>query len=435
MIVAQLSIPNTSVFTPCSLETILSFVSTQLFPLKVRLVGRSDAHTFESDTVEFDHFDQDRFSSVFNSFCQSMSVWVTSSSPTFDDEELPSTPSGYYASYSYTLDIVRDRKRVDLDIINFNLLDSKDDILRILSDEAYPFTVKLLAKSDHCVFQSSPIVLHRYNETYICSVIDTWLSDIDVKIISHDSHFEDNDGSTDDFDPTVRNYYEGFTISMILSSNKEEDVKHLCSICKSTFSSADFISHSQFCARSVGKLFCYICRRVVFDRDHIKNCSVVRFDCNVCGERFTCGRVRSDHQKKCRVQLRDNQPVVNSVQSALNGRFKVVKLPHPTDSGCDYEGALVALKDIMGHILSDELGTGLRYFVGLKLWMTKNLGEDDQQEFAHTTNAKTLTQADEIEESIDAHILNLTDKVENFIRRGSGWLVKGITEITLSFTR
>ena len=114
--------------------------------------------------------------------------------------------------------------------------------------------------------------------------------------------------------------------------------------------------------------------------------------------------------------------------------FRSLTFTPPEDCGGDYEGALNELSEDVGEVLDLFRQRGCKFFVGLETEVSK-LMEDEQDVAYFATKAAPLLEPDDGVLALLEHFERLIEKVDTFLRNGSGWIVHKVLRVQLYVTR
>ena len=118
----------------------------------------------------------------------------------------------------------------------------------------------------------------------------------------------------------------------------------------------------------------------------------------------------------------------------MGDRFRVFNFRPPSSCGGDYEGAFQLLSDDIEEMLENIRGQGVKYYLGTSMEMGQ-LVEDKTGNFGFNVDASTLLQSTDIAESLRKQIKLLTETVDSFVRRGSGWVCHAVKGVSLNVAR
>ena len=79
--------------------------------------------------------------------------------------------------------------------------------------------------------------------------------------------------------------------------------------------------------------------------------------------------------------------------------------------------------------------SGVQFYVGMDVEFRKAVDETVVLSFPFQTRSSLLVNSSDLEGEIMTHRRNIIDKIENFTRRGSGYIVTSIKDITLMVTK
>ena len=77
----------------------------------------------------------------------------------------------------------------------------------------------------------------------------------------------------------------------------------------------------------------------------------------------------------------------------------------------------------------------MQFYVGMDVEFRKAVDETIVLSFLFQTRSSLLVSSSDLEGEIKSHRLSLIDKIETFPRRGSGYIVTAINDITLMLTK
>ena len=211
-----------------------------------------------------------------------------------------------------------------------------------------------------------------------------------------------------------------------------------CPNCNDIMRADHITRHLKTCSK---KGMCLICeKQVKHVNNHMKTCSVITYPCRVCDVDFNTGARRTAHEKKCRVadgekrrvkrQMRFNH---HTEETALGGLFRIVKIK-PQIETSDYIGVLEDEMEHIKEILEFYLDPALKFYLTLNLDVLKLITEE-KKTATFNTSATPLLQSDDTAEEIKKHIDRLDNKVDEFIRNGSGWVVENVKQIDVMMTK
>ena len=253
-----------------------------------------------------------------------------------------------------------------------------------------------------------------------------------------------------------------------------------CSSCKCSIEERSIDAHYETCGDG---RYCSCCKqffpKISADNfhNHSMQCSVVKSNCTKCGMVFNTASSKANHQKKCTIQPSSNispsidlagpsttcnppplvsrpsvtipsppnpsiptnpppiQDVNISTESAIDGRFKIIKLL-TNNLSWDYEGALVEEK----HRIKELVKIHLRYHKAIKFYMSVKLKVSKEIETQASSadfraSATIILLSTDVDSVLDAQIARITSKVDEYTRNGSGWVTQEITDVHLHITK
>ena len=212
-----------------------------------------------------------------------------------------------------------------------------------------------------------------------------------------------------------------------------------CPNCEKEMRSDHLTSHLKKC---VTENFCPICQREVTGsiKDHMEECNRVQYRCRTCGEGFSTGSKRAAHEKSC--QVANSLTVVNKVNTsdseggitAIGGTFRVTSMT-PKMRSVDYEGVLEDELDHLSDILELRMEIGLKFYISVELKMHRITDEETKKIVTFQTNSSALLKPQPIKEEVAKHFVILVEKIERYIRNGSGWMIENVEGMKLMSTK
>ena len=268
-------------------------------------------------------------------------------------------------------------------------LDKTFEIVKRM-DADFPIEAVFKAKADVDgvikFYSSRTLFIHRL-ENFKREILD---EDITEYIIM-DTNFDEERACATEI--KLLNFY--------LETRSHVKERRVCPICSRSLSSKSFAKHFSVCSKGKG---CSICQLVVPDGNvalHRETCGAKTYDCRLCSRRFSTGRARAEHEKKCRLAAPDNfsdsssskqarPSVVDNYEqeTAIDGHFRIISLP--VTQVTDHEGALSDLTDQIELILGELLGTGLKAYIVAEMKMRKLLEQEKTTECYFSSKAATF---------------------------------------------
>ena len=231
------------------------------------------------------------------------------------------------------------------------------------------------------------------------------------------------------------NNSKSFDQILLLTSNIGERIIK-CPNCQKEMQSNNLSRHLKGC---VTGNFCPICQREVLDgiKEHVASCNRVFYSCRVCGESFSTGSKRAAHEKHCQVASsstvkKNTTPKIDNSVTAIAGTFRVTTII-PKIESTDYEGVL---EDEIQHIcdilkLYLEMETGLKCYISMELKMSRINDSESKKLVTFQSSSLTILKGESIQEVVMKHAIILVEKIEMYLKNGSGWLVNKIEVIKL----
>ena len=209
-----------------------------------------------------------------------------------------------------------------------------------------------------------------------------------------------------------------------------------CPNCKKEMRSDVLTRHLKKCAT---ENFCPVCQKEVIDdiKQHMENCNKVQYQCRTCGEGFNTGSRRAAHEKRCQIASTSTVQTTLSPTSdltAIGGTFRVVSIKPKTTSR-DYEGILEDELPHIRDILKSRMETGLKFYISIELKMSRINDKDNKKLIKFQTSSQTLFRGESMKQAISKHIVMLVEKIELYVRNGSGWNIENAEEIKVMITK
>ncbi len=273
------------------------------------------------------------------------------------------------------------------------------------------------------------VTLHSYTP----DAFDCFMEDIISQIIRDISYCEETKQIS-------RHEYHGCHLDI----TERRKIVRPCPICKMQIKE-NYASHVEICGE--GKV-CSICYKVVHTHmsRHRESCGNRNYDCRNCGLYFHTGAQRTAHEKKCR--RAENLPGPSSKrpaadtdegetradQTAIGGTFRIKSINVDSRVGSDYEGALYTYKDQIQRVIRDTMGNGTTVILGLEANM-KKLVDDDTATASFISSPSVVLTSTDINAIITNQYSQILEKIDTFLRNGSGWIVDRVTFINIHQSR
>ena len=222
-----------------------------------------------------------------------------------------------------------------------------------------------------------------------------------------------------------------FMLYRVITATKFRTVE--CIKCCTKMQCNSLQRHMKIC--NADGSFCYICKTTFIDFDdnelqnHISRCGVVEYTCSICKLSFNTARARSAHSCESRVE-----PCTAS-QSALNGMFRMIEIIPA--SSWDFEKVFDSEKQHIINIVTSQLDNmkALKFFLSAKLGMQKMVHDTTTDLINFRTSSSIILISSDIEKIIANHIEILKQKIDEFLRCGSGYIVNSVKVIHLNLTK
>ena len=220
--------------------------------------------------------------------------------------------------------------------------------------------------------------------------------------------------------------------STILVISSIEPTQRECPKCMKMLRSNNMARHLKICAK---KGFCRICEKEFGDVEkHMKTCSVKTYSCRVCNKHFNTGARRTAHEKRCRVVANEGgQHANHTEETALDGAFRIISIKPDTKSG-DFVGVIEDEYEHIEEILMMRMSPAVKFYLSIRLKMTKMVGEGEDKIGTFNTSATLLLPEVDILPVLKSHAEILEVKVDNYLQNGSGWVVDSVDQINVMLT-
>ena len=118
----------------------------------------------------------------------------------------------------------------------------------------------------------------------------------------------------------------------------------------------------------------------------------------------------------------------------MGGLFRTFRIIPTADAGADYEEVLAEAEEQLSQILEVHRGFGCKFYLVASLSMSRLIHEERQPTYHHSKTA-TLLRSTPILPEVQNQTRVLINKIEEFVRNGSGWVCEAIKHIDLCITR
>ena len=170
---------------------------------------------------------------------------------------------------------------------------------------------------------------------------------------------------------------------------------------------------------------CPLCTHMVDNlHEHIQQCCITVYNCRKCQIPLPTGSKRKRHEDHCSTNVN------NTV--AFNGLFRITKIPLP--SSTDHEYIITEQAQRITTLLTLLLTSALKFYVGVKVEMTRQLNDIHDHIYFNTGSTMLLRGSDILAEVKD-HLNKLIKKIDVYIRNGSGWSLVRVSEIAIMTTK
>ena len=171
---------------------------------------------------------------------------------------------------------------------------------------------------------------------------------------------------------------------------------------------------------------CSFCLRSLNNGEDHSRCSLILFECQGCGQSFNSVSKRRSHT--CCPE--------NLEECAVHGLFRIYSLNLPQLPSPDYLHVLFSshkrLVKLVEWLFSQE--GSLKIYLAVHIIMHKLVEEDDVVSLWFNTTATEVIGVTDISHVIMKHILSIDERVERFMSRGSGWIIKNMLALHLKVT-
>ena len=177
---------------------------------------------------------------------------------------------------------------------------------------------------------------------------------------------------------------------------------------------------------------------------HSLVCGVQKYQCRVCNDSFNTNNQRMKHEAKCRQSVNDLEPsskiqrkckYVPVHEEALGGLFRVIKIV--PEKNQDYEAVLQSHHDRIVDILTQEVERekALKFNLCIKLDLQKMTEMSISERFTFTIRSTIILPTTDIDDQVREHCEKLLEKIDDFNRRGSGWVMNAVDCIHIDITK
>lgn len=160
--------------------------------------------------------------------------------------------------------------------------------------------------------------------------------------------------------------------------------------------------------------------------------------CRICEEIFLSNKERDQHEKRCRQQIRTahfKEDFQSSFEreSAINNRFNIFTI-EPTNN-IDYSLSIKINLETVKNTLLELLQnySSMKFYTIFEALLRKEI-HGDTQEFGFYSNTMILLQNSDIDEILQTCEQKINTSIENFLKRGSGWIWEKFINISLNVT-
>ena len=203
-----------------------------------------------------------------------------------------------------------------------------------------------------------------------------------------------------------------------------EPQKAQCPQCSKFVLRSELYQHLQLCTNFATCPLCLTLKTFDSLEYHVQDCCQILYRYDHCNDCFNTGIKRKAHQSTCG---RVKKPKT-SLMDLLHG--KILNLPNNKD----HEGVLNDHKDQIAQTLKSLITTGLKFYLGAQVKMLKQINCNTIDVY-FSTSATILLKSSNIPESVQHHINMLVDKIDNYIRNGSGWIVDNVNHLSIMSTK
>ena len=184
---------------------------------------------------------------------------------------------------------------------------------------------------------------------------------------------------------------------------------------------------------------CEICGKEFRAKDiYLRHLDVHDKPCRICGNKFTCSRTRNLHEKQCRQVItssnfsRDFQTSLQC-QTAIGNRFLIFDVQpsnHP-----DFVDSLISSLETVQKTLEELLRSmpSVKFYIIFEALLRKKI-HGEEKEFGFYSNTHSLLLNSDIDDLIQRCKEKIHKSMDEFLRRGSGWIVEKFTHICLHVT-
>lgn len=127
-------------------------------------------------------------------------------------------------------------------------------------------------------------------------------------------------------------------------------------------------------------------------------------------------------------------PNIIGERTGLGGLFRRIRIAPPADLGADYEEVLAEAQDQIAEMLSFHRGYGCKFYLTTCLSMSRLIHEGREPNYQHS-HTSTLLRSTPILPAVQEQCRVLVEKIEKWVRNGSGFVCESVEYIDLCITR
>ena len=162
--------------------------------------------------------------------------------------------------------------------------------------------------------------------------------------------------------------------------------------------------------------------------NHILTCCADRY-CNRCD---MCVDDLSSHLPRCSVH-RGTEHVI----SAIGGAFKQIRIKPTSIFGGDVEALFIHMRQRIIDIINDshDERTSIKFYLGADIKLYKLVDDDEGTIWSFNDAAVPLLPLGDPTDQVIDQLQNILNRLDELVRKGSGWVVEGVEYITINMSR
>ena len=171
---------------------------------------------------------------------------------------------------------------------------------------------------------------------------------------------------------------------------------------------------------------CPLCCCIVDNmQEHIQECCRSVYNCRKCNVPLSTGSKRKFHESNCIANEANHR-------EALDGLFRITKFDLPPNQ--DHEFLINKQSQRITLVLQLLLTTALKFYIGVKVNMRRQINNVTDFIYFNTSSTILLKENNALE-MVKEHLNKLVQKIDTYIRNGSGWSVVTVSEMSIMTTK